>query len=222
MTEIQVHHFLAEKYYSISPYVFCAGNPVNFVDPDGMDIWEIDNNGYIINRIKDDKQDTFQIVEQDSEGNWQRTGQSVSFEYGTFSFKDNTFINSDENLSAELFKFMADNTVVEIGIITTLDSNSFVFTDSDIKSINLYKRFRQIESNGETVTKLIHSHPRNTIPSGYSKESKGDKQVAEKIVYSKNYLVEHYVYGPKDNLLVQYDKDRIIGIFDYRLIFDKR
>jgi RHS repeat-associated protein len=28
---------LAEKYYSISPYVYCAGNPVNLIDPDGMD-----------------------------------------------------------------------------------------------------------------------------------------------------------------------------------------
>ena len=28
---------LAEKYYSYSPYVFCNNNPVNFVDPDGMD-----------------------------------------------------------------------------------------------------------------------------------------------------------------------------------------
>lgn len=26
---------LAEKYYSISPYAWCAGNPVNAVDPDG-------------------------------------------------------------------------------------------------------------------------------------------------------------------------------------------
>jgi uncharacterized protein RhaS with RHS repeats len=27
---------LAEKYYGISPYVYCAGNPVNAVDPDGQ------------------------------------------------------------------------------------------------------------------------------------------------------------------------------------------
>ncbi|MDD6019843.1 MAG: hypothetical protein PUD41_05410 [bacterium] len=26
---------LAEKYYSLSPYLWCAGNPVRFVDPDG-------------------------------------------------------------------------------------------------------------------------------------------------------------------------------------------
>ena len=33
---------LAEKYYGISPYVLCGGNPVRYVDPDGMEqrSWE--------------------------------------------------------------------------------------------------------------------------------------------------------------------------------------
>jgi hypothetical protein len=35
---------LAEKYYSISPYAYCAGNPVNKFDPDGMD-WYTSNDG---------------------------------------------------------------------------------------------------------------------------------------------------------------------------------
>ena len=30
---------MAEKYYSISPYVYCASNPVNIVDPEGKDIY---------------------------------------------------------------------------------------------------------------------------------------------------------------------------------------
>lgn len=30
---------LCEKYYNISPYVYCADNPVNAVDPDGRSIW---------------------------------------------------------------------------------------------------------------------------------------------------------------------------------------
>ena len=29
---------LCEKYYSISPYAYCAGNPVRYVDPDGRKI----------------------------------------------------------------------------------------------------------------------------------------------------------------------------------------
>ena len=30
---------LCEKYYSVSPYAYCAGNPVNRIDPDGRDAW---------------------------------------------------------------------------------------------------------------------------------------------------------------------------------------
>ena len=32
---------MADKYPSISPYVYCAWNPVRLIDPDGMDIWII-------------------------------------------------------------------------------------------------------------------------------------------------------------------------------------
>ena len=31
---------MAEKYYSISPYAYCANNPMRFVDPTGEDIWD--------------------------------------------------------------------------------------------------------------------------------------------------------------------------------------
>ena len=37
---------LCEKHYNISPYVYCAGNPVNLIDPDGRD-W-VDQKGKII------------------------------------------------------------------------------------------------------------------------------------------------------------------------------
>ena len=30
---------LAEKYYSVSPYVYCAGNPIKYVDPDGKKVY---------------------------------------------------------------------------------------------------------------------------------------------------------------------------------------
>ena len=32
---------LAEAYYHVSPYAYCAGNPVSFVDPDGMGINDV-------------------------------------------------------------------------------------------------------------------------------------------------------------------------------------
>jgi RHS repeat-associated protein len=38
---------LAEKYYSISPYAYCAGNPVKYVDPDGRDWYRHDESGAV-------------------------------------------------------------------------------------------------------------------------------------------------------------------------------
>ena len=37
---------LAEKYYPISPYAYCAGNPVNLVDPEGKDWYTNNETGY--------------------------------------------------------------------------------------------------------------------------------------------------------------------------------
>jgi len=34
---------LAERYYSISPYVYCAGNPVNLVDKWGRSVYRFDH-----------------------------------------------------------------------------------------------------------------------------------------------------------------------------------
>ena len=47
----------------MSPYVYCANNPVRLVDPDGRDIWELDECGNIINHIEDDMVDQFRIVD---------------------------------------------------------------------------------------------------------------------------------------------------------------
>ena len=41
---------LSEKYYHISPYAYCAGNPVNLVDPEGMDIYMFDKDGIYIRK----------------------------------------------------------------------------------------------------------------------------------------------------------------------------
>ncbi|MEI3342306.1 MAG: RHS repeat-associated core domain-containing protein [Coprobacter fastidiosus] len=35
---------LSEKYFALSPYVFCTNNPVNYIDPDGMDWFRTKDN----------------------------------------------------------------------------------------------------------------------------------------------------------------------------------
>ena len=63
---------MADKYPNISPYAYCAWNPIKLVDPDGRDVWEIDRNGRVIDRIEDKTQDAFHIVEKNENGKYQR------------------------------------------------------------------------------------------------------------------------------------------------------
>ena len=73
---------LAEKYYPISPYVFCANNPIRYIDPDGKDVWEFDDQGNVVSHTKTQEHDAFYMVSQ-VDGVWQKTGKEIIFDYGT-------------------------------------------------------------------------------------------------------------------------------------------
>ena len=69
---------LAEKYYSISPYAYCAGNPVNLVDPEGKDTYVFDENGQYLwkNEEKGEHRIAYRTYSTDAHG---RTNVSVRF-----------------------------------------------------------------------------------------------------------------------------------------------
>ena len=111
---------MAEKYYSVSPYAYCAGNPVNFVDPDGMDTYMITNYGMIDYTIDDSPNSLFIGENQmhlnngqsdllrDLFFNQQKNG------FGTASVGISFFSNGlNSNNALFLFKFICDNTEVE-------------------------------------------------------------------------------------------------------------
>ena len=52
---------MSDKYPSMSPYNYCAGNPVKLVDPDGRDVWEVDKAGNVFH-INDKGGDKMQFV----------------------------------------------------------------------------------------------------------------------------------------------------------------
>jgi hypothetical protein len=51
---------MSDKYPSLSPYVYCANNPIKLVDPDGRDIWHPDGEGGLIG----DKGDDFSTLQK--------------------------------------------------------------------------------------------------------------------------------------------------------------
>ncbi len=54
----------SEKYYDISPYAYCANNPVNLVDPDGENLTDYyDLKGNLVLHIDDGNDDKFLLLE---------------------------------------------------------------------------------------------------------------------------------------------------------------
>ena len=100
---------LAEKYYSYSPYAFCNNNPVNFVDPDGRDIYRYD-----------DKSGTFHLYQETNDDFDQVARFRYNKETGNYELK--TSKNGD-------IKIRMDN--VEKGI---LSDGINLLTDSQVWS----------------------------------------------------------------------------------------
>ena len=210
---------LADKYPSISPYAYCAWNPVKLVDPDGRDIWEINGEGKVINHIKDKTKDAFYMVD-DNGKRIKGDGASIEFKYGTITdSKRATLINraisfsvNSESAGAELFRFFADNTQIEYGLINTENCGSVVMTNHKRSSVSATITAKKMSEGGQIITSIVHNHPGNSDPSGFNKGDKdGDRFAASTFTKSHGRVINYYVYTPKNGKLIQYDEHMIFG-----------
>ena len=187
---------LSDKYPKISAYAYCKWNPVNRIDPNGMDDWDLDIYGYIVNHTENtSKQDNVYLGRKGKDGEYIRFA-SKTFDHGLIN-EDNSFgtdITSfhvtDENTATELFLFLAtENIQVEIGLINTVDDGSYLITDHEQSSIPLTQNALKLDKQGYQVSSLMHNHPKGHGP------STKDTKAAKYFVTSQGANVEHRVYN---------------------------
>ncbi len=201
---------LADKYPNISPYAYCGWNPIRYVDPDGRDVWELDNSGSIVNIITDETQDAFRM-----------NGKQISFEYGsvTNTYQNEyqtTFTFGNEDAAANAFKFMADNSGVEYGLVNS-SQNSTIITQHLESKVNVNGIIDVAVENNEVIKSVIHNHPKNFGPSGFF-DGTGDGPTLQTIEKQLGYQIAAYIYLPKTSRLWMYTaQDRNVGISDWSI-----
>ena len=184
---------LADKYPNISPYAYCAWNPIKLVDPDGEDVWEVDNYGYV-KRIN-------------GEGGINR--QTVKFSNGTtkkFNGKNyhaimNDLSNTDEkgvsrtmgnenmqDAMANIFLTMADNTDVEWRMDRYNDNSYALGTWHKTNASPISNSLSGGKFHDIDVISMIHSHPMLS----YTDNPKSIKNQKESMGYGINGFITDY------------------------------
>ena len=202
---------LAEKYYSTSPYAWCGNNPVRFVDPEGMDIYDIDSTGTIVRQEENKEKDILWIVDKDKN---RIDGKSIEFEYGTIKTQQNdsttTLTFNTNQDGAKAFQFLADNSIVEYLLVTTLSNYSILTTQHLEGNVSPWKVIQDILAKKDVISIMIHNHPGNSRPSGFKKDDKrGDRFVSMLLDKITNNTIEYSVYQSGKQQVVVYDAKKI-------------
>ena len=158
---------MANKYPSMSPYSYCAGNPVKLVDPDGMDVWELDNSGKIVSHKTDKSYDQVKILGAAGD----IICSSDKYEYGSITelnldgTENTTFRVRGLPEAENLFEFLADCYTDDNGmplewshatISNTNMSDNIVGTTQKERSNGI---FNLLHRNGYSIEIYVHNHP---------------------------------------------------------------
>ena len=218
---------MSDKYPNQSPYGYCGWRPINVIDPDGMDEWEINSKGETTKHIETKAHDAFYIV--DDKGK-RIDGKSKEFSYGKVKSHDTPTVNvkgtdtkldifnikGDDN-AKEVFELFANNTDKEwshakTGKTEGENGSNMVGTSHSNSSTAVGSYLRD---SGYTLREVNHNHPSgNPIPSGIMINDPGDaknailyKHVNPNIklnVYTKGYKYSPYdEHGTLDNRLLK-------------------
>ncbi len=163
---------LAEKYYSLSPYAYCAGNPMSFVDPDGRDDYYINKQGFWKRMDNNDPYDRLipengqPLIVKNRSIMQGMQEHSFLLDNGELhkELKMHYSIMNNPSEVKEVFKFLADHSQIE-WILLKGEDDSFLLGTQHLDSIIDENAFLYwTKKDGSSVLSdfpeyKIHNHP---------------------------------------------------------------
>jgi len=136
---------LAEKYYSISPYAYCAGNPVNRIDPDGKD-WYINGKtgGLYYNKNQSDQTITYKKQQYTKVGENDMMGKMGKTTEKNYNFKDSQKLANKNGFNINPVQEVQDKTTIKI---SDKESPTSINSDQYKVVVEKYAIYSQSENN---------------------------------------------------------------------------
>ena len=123
---------LCEKYYDVSPYAYCAGDPVNAIDPDGKSIWT--------KMLKT----TMKIGSRVASNGLRELGKAATYAEAVSDIKENATTVVDDNAS----------TIDRIGAGVSLASELLPVSVGDVQGIGDF--VKSVNGNSKLSTLAQH------------------------------------------------------------------
>ena len=219
---------MSEKYYGISPYVYCLGNPISIIDPNGMDIWTMDEKGNVVWTRESDDHRLYYV---NNNGVWSDDYVSVSDRsilddltkteakvYGGAKVSSHTS-KSGINDIFKVFKFASDKTKVEWAVHRNGDTYT-IGTGHNSYSASSWEDYTKDKPNA-----TLHSHPGinaivddETYSMGYGATQYDNDQNKVKRDINQNGIKsrKNYVYFPNSGRLYNVGYNNAIFIKNVR------
>ena len=217
---------MADKYPSISPYAYCAWNPVKLVDPDGRDIYRLDISTGSLTLYKKTKDKTDQIRAGSYSGigrarKFTKTN-SISISKGVFDGQEGkdysktgfTSTGGNQEAALDAAKFISFNSHIEIsgaGFSTPKgEADAQVFRwDGNTVNASKHNPSKFAAPNNGNVDFHFHTHPGASDGSwGTGIPSAADMQHAQKMAstYGENGF---YIISLRDGV-TQYNQFGVV------------
>ena len=202
---------MSEKYYGISPYVYCLGNPISIIDPNGMDIWTMDEKGNVV-WVKES--DDHRLYYVNNNGVWSDDYVSVSDRSILDDLtKTEAKVDGGAKVSShtsktgindifKVFKFASDKTKVEWAVHRNGDTYT-IGTGHNSYSASSWEDYAKNKPNA-----TVHSHPGIDIGNEISSMGYGtnyyntdQRNVIDDVEQNGRITRKSYVYFPNSSRL---------------------